>query len=94
MSANLSRVQDVRIADGVVVVEDGGEAFLLHTASRRYFRMNETGLEVWRALAAEEEPAAALQARYPSVGADVLDRDVEAICERLLSAGLLHRSQP
>ena len=85
---------DIRLAEGVVVVEDGGEAFLLDTRSRRYFRLNEAGLEVWRALERDAEPTAALTARYPTIGPEVAARDVEQICTRLVEAGLARRAAP
>lgn len=77
---------------GVVSAEDGGEAFLLDTRSRSYYRLNPAGLTIWRALECDEEPLAALAERYPRIAADVLARDVEGILTRLLDAGLVHRS--
>lgn len=82
-------VGEINLVDGIVVAEDGGEAFLLDTRSRRYYRLNEAGFEVWQALATATDPLAALTARYPAVAPDVLARDVESICTQLLSAGLV-----
>lgn len=94
LRSELSCVADIRLAEGVVVVEDGGEAFLLDTRSRRYFRLNEAGLEVWRALERDAEPTAALAARYPAIDQEVAARDVEQICTRLVEAGLARRATP
>lgn len=83
---------DVQIAEGVVSAEDGGEAFVLDTRSRHYYRLNPAGLTVWRALESGVEPLAALAERYPSITTDELARDVEGIMTRLLDAGLVQRS--
>jgi hypothetical protein len=85
-------VAEISVVDGIVVAEDGGEAFLLDTGSRRYYRLNEAGLAVWQAIAAGADPLGALRARHPAVASDVLARDVEVICDHLLSTGLVARS--
>ena len=82
----------VGVAAGVVSVEDGGEAFLLDTRSRRYYRLNEAGLAVWQALELAGDPLGALRERYPSVDHDVLAGDLEGILRQLGEAGLVQRS--
>jgi hypothetical protein len=84
-------VSEIRIADGVVTAEEDGEAFLLDTGSRRYFRLNEAGLTVWQALEDQAEPLVALTERYPQVGRDTLASDLDGILGRLLDAGLVQR---
>lgn len=79
----------LRIADGLVAAEDGGETFLLDTRSRRYYRLNRSGTAIWRALQHHEEPMVALTASYPSADPELLRRDVEVICAEMLEAGLV-----
>ncbi len=69
--------------------EQEGDAFLLHTATGRYFSLNRTGLTVWRALEAGSDPVKALGERWPDVPIDVRRRDAEALIDRLLNAGLV-----
>lgn len=83
---------DLRIADGLVAAEDGGETFLLDTRSRRYYRLNRSGTAIWQALQHDAEPLAALAESYPSADPELLQRDVEAICAELLEAGLVEPS--
>ena len=78
------------VAEGVAVAEDGGEAFLLHTPTGRYFRLNEAGLVAWNALAGGTEPLAALAIRYPSVAEAVLAADLASLLDGLAAAGLVH----
>jgi hypothetical protein len=77
------------LADGVVLAEEAGSAFLLHVPTGRYYGLNATGLVVWRALDGGADPAAALSAEYPGVDPDLLRRDAEALIERLTGAGLV-----
>lgn len=78
----------LRTNDRVVVQEDGGELFLLHQDTGRYFQLNKTGLLVWQAIEAGADPYDAVRTRYPSVPAERLDADVAALLERLAAAGL------
>lgn len=82
---------ELQIADGVVTAQDGGEAFLLDTGTRRYYRLNPAGAAVWQAIQTDTDPLAALAARYPTVERAELARDVVAICVTLTEAGLLLR---
>lgn len=79
----------VEVADGILMQEQEGDAFLLHTATGRYFSLNRTGLTVWRALEAGADPVKALGERWPDVPIDVRRRDAEALIDRLLNAGLV-----
>ena len=74
--------------DDVILHEEEGEAFLLHVPTGRYYGLNRTGLVVWKALAAGEDPAGALEARWPDVPADTRQADIEAIVDSLVQAGL------
>lgn len=78
-----------RIADGILMQEQEGDAFLLHTGSGRYFSLNRTGVAVWRALEAGSDPVEALGERWPDVPLEVRRRDAQALIDRLLDAGLL-----
>jgi hypothetical protein len=82
----------VRIADGVLMHEQDGEAFLLHTDSGRYFGLNRTGVAIWRALESGDDPFEALGERWPDVPAEVRRRDVEGLLDRLRAAGLVTES--
>ena len=79
----------VRIAEGVLMHEEEGEAFVLDPGSCRYFALNNTGVVVWRALEAGEDPVAALGRRWPDVAPDKLRDDAAALISRLADAGLV-----
>jgi hypothetical protein len=78
----------VRPADGVILHEQEGEAFLLHVPSGRYFGLNRSGLIVWKALAAGEDPVEALARHWPDVAADVHRADASGLVGALQEAGL------
>lgn len=85
----------MKIADGILMQEQDGEAFLLHTQTGKYFGLNRTGVAIWRALEAGHDPVAALGERWPDVPTDVRARDTEALIDRLYDAGLvIDRSTP
>jgi coenzyme PQQ synthesis protein D (PqqD) len=79
----------VRPADGVIVHEAAGDAFLLHVESGRYFGLNRTGLVVWQALVDGTDPVDALAGRYPGVARATLGDDAAALLSSLRTAGLL-----
>lgn len=78
-----------QIAEGILMQEQDGDAFLLHTSSGRYFSLNRTGVAVWRALEAGNDPVEALGERWPDVPLEVRRRDADALLERLRAAGLI-----
>ena len=78
----------VNIADGVLLREEGGDAFLVHLESGRFFGLNRTGLIVWNALQDGDDPHAAVAARWPDVDAAERRRDVDALVAALVEAGL------
>jgi hypothetical protein len=84
----------VRIADGVLMHEEDGEAFLLHTATGKYFGLNRAGVTIWRALEAGGDPIQALGDRWPNVPLEERRRDTEALIEHLVAAELVVRSDP
>lgn len=73
----------------VVVQEQDGEAFLLHTGTGSYFGLNPSGLIAWNAVTAGEDPEAALRAAYPSTPADVIKADWDGLQADLVEADLL-----
>jgi hypothetical protein len=81
-------VLSVRPAGEVLLQEQGGDAFLLHVASGRYFGLNRTGLVVWQAVLDGRDPVAAIAARWPGTPADQRRRDVDALLSALVEAGL------
>lgn len=82
-------MMQVRIADGVLIHEEAGDAFLLHTGTGKYFGLNQTGVTIWRALEAGSDPVVALGDRWPDVPLEERRRDTEALIEHLLAAELV-----
>jgi hypothetical protein len=82
-------VGDLEPTDEVILHEQEGEAFLLHVPSGRYFGLNATGLVVWKALLAGEDPAEALGQQWPDVPAADRQADAEGLLEALVGAGLV-----
>ena len=79
----------LRIVDGVLMHEEQGEAFLLHSGTGRYFGLNKAGVTIWRAIERGEDPVAALGDRWPDVPARGPQRDTEALIEHLIAAELV-----
>ena len=71
--------------------EQEGDAFLLHTASGRYFGLNRAGVTIWRALETGADPVQALGERWPDVPVDDLRRDAQVLIDHLLEANLVVR---
>jgi hypothetical protein len=76
-------------ADEVILHEQEGEAFLLHVPSGRYFGLNETGLVVWKALLAGNDPTEELGRRWPDVSVEDRRADADSLVEALVGAGLV-----
>jgi hypothetical protein len=72
----------------VLCHEEVGEAFLLHVPSGRYFGLNPTGLTVWKALVAGEDPLVAVRERWPGTPEDVCRADIDNLLAALADAGL------
>jgi hypothetical protein len=79
----------LRPADGIVVREEAGEAFLLHLGTGRYFSLNRAGLVAWKALQADEDPLTALRSAFPSVSELQLQRDWSELSATLEREGLV-----
>ena len=68
-----------------------GESVLLDLRSQKYFGLNQVGTRAWQLLQ-ETGDAGAVHARLAQeydVGAEQLERDLDALFERLLRAGLV-----
>ena len=79
----------LRVAEGVLIHEEDGEAFLLHSGTGKYFGLNRSGITIWRALEAGIDPVEALGQRWPNVPIEDLQRDTEALINHLLAAELV-----
>lgn len=77
------------IAEDIMCHEEEGEAFLLHVGSGRYYGLNPSGLVVWRALAAGEDPVGALRRSWPETPEAQCRADYERVLESLVEAGLV-----
>jgi hypothetical protein len=88
MGKRSSGMPSVRVVDEVLLHEEQGEAFLLHVPSGRYFGLNRSGVVVWSALRAGEDPVDAMQAEWPARDRAGLEADVKALLDALLTAGL------
>ena len=62
---------------------------MLHVPSGKYFGLNRSGLVVWKALAAGEDPVVALHRQWPDVAEDAHRADVDALVGALQGAGLV-----
>ncbi len=89
---NIGPVASVKIADGVLLQEQEGDAFLVHLDSGRFFGLNRTGLIVWKALESGDDPLAVVATRWPDVDATTRRRDVDTLVAALLRAGLATRT--
>jgi hypothetical protein len=81
-------VTNLAVSSDVVLKERDGEAFLLHLPSGRYFGLNRSGLVVWNAIAAGEDPADALERQWPDVPSERRSADLETILGALVDADL------
>jgi hypothetical protein len=83
-------VGDWEPAEDVILHEQEGKAFLLHVPSGRYFGLNETGLVVWKAVLAGQDPAQELARRWPDVSVNDRQTDADSLVQALVAAGLIH----
>lgn len=73
----------------IIVHEEEGDAFLLQVNTGKYYGLNRSGLEVWKALVSGLSPIDELAQKYPNRSRDVLQADADALIATLLKAGLL-----
>jgi hypothetical protein len=89
-----SDMQVVVPVDDVLVHREDGDAFLLHVPSGRYFGLNQTGLVVWDALVAGDDPGAALHLRWPRRTPEQCQSDAAALVDALRNASLVSDRSP
>ncbi len=80
----------VATSEEVVLREQGGDAFLLHVPSGRYFGLNRSGLVIWEALRLGKDPADELASLWPDVPETKRRTDVERLVAALLAADLVY----
>ena len=80
-----------RVAKNVYAAQLAGEAVLLHLDTKRYYRLNATGAEVWKGIEAGESREAIVERliREFSVEPEVAGVDVDRLLERLREAHLI-----
>jgi hypothetical protein len=79
------------VPSDVLMQELQGESVLLNVQSGRYFGLDEVGTRMWAALTTAESLQAAryaLLAEY-DVDAERLERDLQALVEKLVEHGLV-----
>ena len=74
--------------DEVVLREEGGDAFLLHVPTGRYFGLNRSGLVVWDAVISGRDPVQAMAERWPDVERATIESDANRILKALVDTGL------
>lgn len=82
-----------RCAPDVLFQEVDGEIVLLDLESERYFGLNRTGARIWQLVGEGAAPDAIVDRLQREFEADraAIARDVEALLDQLLRAGLLVR---
>jgi hypothetical protein len=89
--------QELSFTQRVVVMPDtlinivGNEAILLNLGNEEYYGLDESGASIWQALTTNETIQAAyekLQDEY-EVSAEVLQKDMRELLEKLLAHGLV-----
>lgn len=69
--------------------EEEGDAFLLHVQSGRYYGLNRSGLEIWKAVINQRDPVDALVQRWPNRSCDAMRADADGLISDLVGAGIL-----
>lgn len=80
-----------RIARDVYAAHLAGEAVILHLETKRYYRLNATGAEVWRGLEAGEDRDGIVErlVREFAVDPPTAGAEVDRLVDRLRAARLL-----
>jgi hypothetical protein len=84
-------VRSYTAAVDAVFAEVPGGGVVLHTGTKRYYSLNETGARIWALLEARGDPAAAAEAIATEYGISHADAEqsVTALVDGLAAAGLL-----
>jgi hypothetical protein len=86
----------IKASDEALVAHLDGEAVLLHTGSRDYFRLNDSGQTIWRLIEAGSDLdaiVAALVAEF-EVDADTAREETRRLVDELEAAGLVAVTHP
>ncbi|HWZ28779.1 MAG TPA: PqqD family protein [Gemmatimonadales bacterium] len=80
-----------RVARDVFAAQLAGEAIILHLETKRYYRLNATGAEVWKGIEAGEDREALAQrlVREFTVDQSTATLEVDRLVERLREARLV-----
>lgn len=91
LSLDWTRDPRIRVREGLLFTEIGGEAVLLDTAAGTYFGLNEVGCRLWQMLQRETHLARVFDAllREYEVPSGQLRRDLEKIVLDLEDHGLV-----
>lgn len=81
----------LRVAPDVFAAQLAGEAIILHLATKRYYRLNATGAEVWKGIEAGEDRDALVErlVREFTVDPGTAALEVDRLAERLREARLV-----
>ena len=80
-----------RVAKNVYAAQLAGEAVILHLDTKRYYRLNATGAEVWKGIEAGENREGLVErlVREFTVEREVAAAEVDRLIERLREAHLI-----
>ncbi len=83
----------LRIPQDVFAAQLAGEAVILHLVTKRYYRLNATGAEVWKGIEAGEDRDALVKrlVREFTVEPDTAALEVDRLVERLREARLVEQ---
>ena len=81
----------LRVAKNVYAAQLAGEAVILHLDTKRYYRLNATGAEVWKGIETGESREMLVErlVREFTVDRDVAAAEVDRLIERLREAHLI-----
>ena len=81
----------LRVAKNVYAAQLAGEAVILHLDTKRYYRLNATGAEVWKGIEAGESREVLVErlVREFTVEREVAAAEVDLLVERLREAHLI-----
>ncbi|HYK11877.1 MAG TPA: PqqD family protein [Gemmatimonadales bacterium] len=81
----------LRVARNVYAAQLAGEAVILHLDTKRYYRLNATGAEIWKGIEAGDDRDALIGrlVREFTVERDTAGREVDRLLGRLREARLV-----
>jgi hypothetical protein len=89
--AELSFSQRVVVTPDTLINIVGNEAVLLNLKNEQYYGLDETGTSIWQAVTTNETIQAAYEKLLDEyeVSADILQKDLRELLEKLLAQGLV-----